>query len=172
MIENPQEKLDHIEFYFSYLWQFEHNGLNIHISQSKELANEYALPPTAQLGLMDFMPNENEQYEMDPQTSLTTISRLGLEGLQAFFQKIDKGESEPDYLIGKTDRNLALATRRLGFNLRDITRDVHDKNKKTYHVIGKPKVVRQKLDELLQKKNKEGIVLLDILQQRDQSRRI
>ncbi len=87
----------------------------------------------------------------------------GICAMQEFFAQIDQGRPAPSYLFGNTNRRMAVATQRLGFeiSLKDVIF-----GQEFFRVIGTTNVVRQRLRELLTQPNNRGRNFAEILQRR------
>lgn len=115
----------------------------------------------ALIGYMDFMPKGAQALAPG---AMTFNLLAGIEDLQSFFEMIDKGKPEPEYLFGYTNERMANATKRLGFTVTNLTSQTKDSQ--NYQVVGKTSIVRQRLDELLQKTDVQERTIVDLLQQR------
>lgn len=141
-------------------WDFGRHGLSISTINNDGFYDH--LPIHSTIGIADFMPKD---VAFLTHKDMTTNLLAGIEGLQDFFEEVDNGQPEPDYLLGiTTQRRMAMATKRFGFTVREVSPSL-------YHTVGETKVIRQKLDGLIKKTDTQGYSIVDKLRNRAQNQK-
>jgi hypothetical protein len=126
-------------------------GLKVSQRYATGEMNIPSVPTGVYVGKMDFLTTLTADAS---QEELQQILFDGLTDLQEYFSHLDKADKQPEYLVGMTTRRMALATRRLGF-------EVHDEDP-VYVVVGKTDVVRAHLEQ----KDAKGRTIIDRVRSR------
>lgn len=142
-------------------WHFESHGIYINVvptDRYEELM--YGILPETLAGKMDFAPGGRKKFK---QHTMSESLLYGIRGLQDFFTAIDEGNSTPEYLYGVTNKRMATAAKRLGFETAkgktkrfSLADNKFDRLLKKDRIVGDTQVVRKKLEELLARKDGSG----------------
>jgi hypothetical protein len=132
------------------------NGFFVQVRTAGKLANIYSIAPDALIGEIDFIPTGNVPRRIV----------AGLHGLRGFFIRISNEVLAPEYLVGGTTPNMANAVKRLGFDTIDLSDKVKSSHERKFFVIGRTEVVKNKLDEILSKRNRRGQTIMETLNER------
>jgi hypothetical protein len=136
-------------------------GLQIDISPTDTtVAQQHDIPEGALVGRVKFAPYGRSFYV----GSYKTVNLLAfLQGFGSFFQAIDDGLSEPEFLIGSTNPEMAKASEILGFSTIDDTVGLLGRR---CRVINRTSDVRERLKKINARRDRQGRSVLQQLQTR------
>lgn len=137
-------------------WGFiSYRGFYVKVAPASMLVDEGRrfTPDETLVAKIDFLPTGNHLKRV-----LSCI-----DGMKRFIMKIDNGMPKPEYLFGETNAEVARTATKFGFeatSLPEVEGDIE------YRVIGKTKEVREIFEKLLQRTDRKGRNIVDLLNRR------
>lgn len=142
-------------------WEFKRRGMIVVVQKTRDHDQQYDFDPETYIGEIGFNPQG-----FASEYSARVLS--GLNSFTMFFDAMNDGRPRPDILVSDTNKSMARMAKSMGFEVyerEESEQNVTPLNK--YRIIGNTDAVEKSITALKEKKVRDGRLLTDVLQQRN-----